>query len=70
MLIKSTVRISGPNLFKHGTGYFIDEETILTCYHCIEEFNHSRIPIYFNNGISGEAVYFESQLSEEKMLLY
>lgn len=66
ILIKSTVRISGPNLFNHGTGFFIDEETILTCYHCIEDFNHSRIPIYFNNGIYREAIYFESQLSEEK----
>lgn len=64
ILIKSTVKIGIPNLFTHGTGYYIDEETIITCFHCIREFNPLKIPIFINNK-NGEAIYFESDLSEK-----
>jgi len=64
LLIKSTVKIGSPNLFTYGTGYYIDEETILTCFHCIKEYNSSKIPIISNN-ISYEAFYLDSSMSEE-----
>ena len=64
LLIKSTVKIGSHNLFNYGTGFYISEDTILTCYHCIKEYSCSRIPIFVNNK-EGVAIYIESPLSEQ-----